>query len=155
MILPQQRSEKEGADMAKHSIVVPAKDESLNQVLELVEGILEENDCPMKEQMMITVCVEEIAVNVFHYAYPEDTEANQATLTVDADVKDGCIEISFTDNGIPYNPLEKEDPDITLPVEERPIGGLGIFMVKKKMDNVSYRYEEGKNIFRMETRIKP
>ena len=133
------------------SIVVPARDEYLDEVLGLIEGMLEENDCPMKEQMMITVCAEEIAVNVFHYAYPDDPEAKEATLAVDVEVNDRNIAITFTDSGIPYNPLEKEDPDITLPVEERPIGGLGIFMVKKKMDKVSYRYEDGKNIFTMET----
>ena len=61
--------------------------------------------------------------------------------------------LTFIDNGKPYDPLKKADPDITLPANERPIGGLGIFMVKKTMDDVNYEYADGKNILRLKKNI--
>ena len=139
--------------MEKKVLTVAAKDENLQKVLELAEAAMEECGCPMKLQIMTTICLEEMAVNVFHYAYPDDPEAEKALLTVEIQEDDGFLEITLIDSGIPYNPLEKEDPDITLSAEERGIGGLGIYMTKQKMDEVSYRYEDGKNIFTMKKRM--
>lgn len=110
-----------------------------------VEEELEKLDCPMKASMQISVCFEEMFVNVGHYAYPE----GNGTVTVSVDGVDGGIAITLTDSGIPFDPLAKDDPDITLDADERSIGGLGIFMVKKSMDEVKYERRDGKNVFTM------
>ena len=125
-------------------ITVEAKIEKLDEVLILVDTILEENDCDMKTQMLVDVSVEEIFVNIAHYAYVD--KEGEARVEVDVLDSPKRISITFIDSGVPYNPLAKEDPDITLPAEERPIGGLGIFMVKKNADEISYEYKDGKNV---------
>lgn len=96
-----------------------------------------------KMEFTFRLVIEEIVVNVVNYAYPEGVEG---WLDVDISSKDGDISITFTDGGTPFNPLAKEDPDTTLPLDQRPIGGLGILLVKKMMDHVAYRHEEGRNI---------
>ncbi len=119
--------------------------DNLDEVLAFVDQRLEENDCPMKVQTQIDIAVEEIFVNIASYAYsPEKGNAE-----IGVEVSDDPLEVTirFADSGIPYDPLAKEDPDITLPAEERPIGGLGIYMVKKSMDNVEYEHKDGQNIF--------
>ena len=103
-----------------------------------------------KIQMQIDVAVEEIFVNIANYAYSPDT----GPATVRLDIRDGIAVITFIDSGVPYDPLAKPDPDVTLSAEDRPIGGLGIFLVKKSMDSVSYNYESGKNVLRLKKRIK-
>ena len=105
---------------------------------------LENAMCPMKAQMQIGVAVEEIFVNIVNYAYGGKT--GEVEIYIDTEESPKTVTIVFKDSGIQYNPLEKEDPDIALSSDERPIGGLGIFMVKKLMDDVIYRYEDGKNI---------
>lgn len=127
----------------------PADDKVLLEVLALVENELNRVDCPMKAIMGITVCVEEIFVNIAHYAYP----FGEGDMTLEADIEDGVLSLTFVDSGIPFDPLAKEDPDITLPAEERDVGGLGILMVKKVMDTVNYERRDGKNILSMTKRI--
>ncbi len=126
-------------------ITVEAKVEKLEDVLSFVDELLSVYDCPMKTQIQIDVAVEEIFVNIAHYAYAPDTGMAEVAAEVSGDP--GCLTITFKDSGVPYDPLEKEDPDITLNAEERQIGGLGIYMVKQSMDEVDYKYEDGKNIF--------
>lgn len=128
----------------------PATDEALADALAFVEEELELFDCPMKFLMQITVCVEEMFVNVAHYAYGDG--AGDVTLTIDGSFEGASI--TFTDSGIPFDPLAKADPDITLSADERNIGGLGIFMVKKSMDEVFYERSDGKNIFRMTKKFR-
>lgn len=123
-------------------LTLMAQTENLEQVLEFVNGILEEHNCPMYVQMQLDIAVEELFVNIAHYAYTP--EVGQVTIQVS--VEDESAAIVFKDSGIPYNPWAKEDPDVTLSLEERQIGGLGIYMVKNSMDEVDYRYEDGKNI---------
>lgn len=128
---------------------LPAIVDSLPKVMEFLDGILEGVDCPMKDQMALDVALEEIYVNVASYAYPDENKDGKGMVKIIVAIKnvdEGC-EITFIDQGIPYNPLKREDPDITLSAEERDIGGLGIYMVKKSMDSVNYSYEEGSNIF--------
>lgn len=115
----------------------------LEQVLAFADGILEELACPMKSQMQFDVAIEEIFVNIAHYAYPEGS--GEAVIEVETEDAPPVVKITFEDGGIPYNPLEHEDPDITLSSDDRPIGGLGILMVKKIMDDVYYEYKDGKN----------
>ena len=127
----------------------PATDEALNDAIAFTEEELENLDCPLKTVMQITVCVEEMFVNVAHYAYGSDT--GDVTMTIDGE--DGGVSISLADCGMPFDPLAKADPDITLSAEERNIGGLGIYMVKKSMDDVSYKRCGDQNIFTMKKKF--
>lgn len=126
-------------------ITIPATTEGVRTVTDFVDEILEGMDCPMKTQMQIDVAIDEIFSNIVNYAYGDAT--GDATITVDTHEGGVGVSISFKDSGMPYNPLEKEDPDVTLSAEERPVGGLGIFLVKKTMDDVEYEYKDGCNIF--------
>ena len=124
-------------------LTVRADISQLDRVLSFADTILEEAGCKPNEQMQIDIAIEEIFVNIAHYAYPEGE--GEAVIEVEADSGAGSVKIVFEDSGIPYNPLENEDPDISLSAEDRPVGGLGIFMVKKSMDDISYEYKDGKN----------
>ena len=117
--------------------------DNLTKVLEFIDTELEKNDCNMKAQMQIDVAVEELFVNVASYSYKDGV--GMADITIDVD-DNRCAKISISDTGVPYDPLAKEDPDVSLSVEERSIGGLGIYMVKKIMDTFTYKYEDGHNI---------
>ena len=130
-------------------ITVEAATDRLQEVLSFVDTELEAADCSMKSQMQIDVAVEELFVNIARYAYAPGT----GNAVIGIRVQDGVAEISFSDSGIPYNPLEKEDPDIHLSAEEREIGGLGIFMVKKTMDDMTYAYRDGQNRLTIRKRI--
>ena len=131
-------------------LVIDARKENLEQVLSFVEGVLEETECPMKVQMKVDVAVEEIFVNIASYAYGED--GGKARILAGL-ASPGVFEMTFVDSGVPYNPLEKEDPDVTLPAEERPIGGLGIFLAFKVMDEVEYEYRDGQNCLTLRKRF--
>ena len=133
-------------------IVIDAVKENLPAVLEFVDSQLEEIDCPIKVQMQMDIAVEEIYINIANYAYSPDI--GKATIKVGISDDNKEVSITFIDNGVPYNPLEKDDPDITLSAEERAIGGLGIFMVRKTMDDVHYEYKDGKNVFTIKKKIK-
>ena len=122
-------------------LIIEAKVENLNTVLDFVNTELESVDCPMKLATQVAIAVEEIFVNIAHYAYGSETGNATIRMAVEPEVI-----IEFEDSGKPFIPLEKEDADITLSAEEREIGGLGIFMVKKIMDSVEYKNEDGKNI---------
>lgn len=122
---------------------IPAKPEELDRVISFIEGELETVGCPMKHMLQISIAAEEIFVNIAHYAYaPGEGEAE---IHISFSEQPKSITICFIDSGTPYNPLEKEDPDTALSAEDRKIGGLGIYMVKKSMDQVLYEYKEGKN----------
>ena len=129
----------------------PAKTESLSEVLRFVEQTLESFECPMKIQTAICVAIEEVFVNVAHYAYPQSE--GDMTLHIDFDDQGRAVTFRMTDKGIPFNPLEKPDPDITLSAEDREIGGLGIFIAKKTMDSISYSYENEENVLTMIKKI--
>ena len=129
---------------AQEKIEVRATNENLTKVTEFIDLHLEEIGCPMKKMMQIDLAVEEIYVNVASYAYAPGT--GDVTVCFETQQEPAAAVITFMDQGVPYNPLAKEDPDVTLPTEERSIGGLGIFITKKSMDEISYEYREGKNI---------
>lgn len=97
--------------------------------------------------MMLKIAYEEIVINVIHYAYGEDKGLIRVLIDFLEDPKRLFIEVQ--DHGVPFNPLERADPDINAPAEERSIGGLGIFMTKKIMDTVTYRRKDGMNILTM------
>lgn len=125
-------------------IVINAALENLGMVNSFVESLLAEKDCSPKVMMQLELVVEEIFSNIANYAYGD--EVGQVTI-------EGCLEdnaakirLKFVDKGTPYNPLEKPDPDVTLGLEDRPIGGLGIYLVKNNVDDIFYQHEDEQNI---------
>ena len=128
-----------------------AKTEALSDVLGFVDEMLEKYQCPMKIQMAVCVAIEEVFVNVARYAY-ENGEGD-VNLGIGFDPESREFTFRMTDWGVPFDPLEKPDPDITLSAEDREIGGLGIFITKKTMDSVAYAYENGENVLTMTKKI--
>lgn len=123
---------------------IEAVEENLSSVIAFVDENLEAAGCSMKSQMQIDLAVEEVFVNICKYAYhPDRGRAVVRVSVADAPVQ---VRITFIDHGKPYDPLKKEDPDVTLSADEREIGGLGIFMVKQTMDAIEYEYKDGSNI---------
>ena len=149
MLMFDYKPKEGGAYMTKQTF--PAKIEALSDVLGFVDRMLEQYECPMKTQTAICVAIEEVFVNVAHYAYG-DGEGDM-TLSIGFDTESREINFRMTDKGTPFDPLKKPDPDITLSAEEREIGGLGIFITKKTMDTVAYAYENGENILTMIKKI--
>ena len=128
---------------------IEATKDNLNQVIQFVDAELETNDCSMKAQLQLDVAVEEMYINVASYAYAPDV----GNVTIQVDFADGNVSITFIDSGVPFDPLAKPDPDVTLSAAERQIGGLGIYMVKKSMDDFSYLYKDGQNISTIKKKI--
>lgn len=118
--------------------------EDIPTVTEFVEAELEKLDFPMKSIMQINVAIDEIMSNIVRYAYPEKSGPVTVKLIYKEDPN--RVYLRFEDEGVPYNPLNNKDPDTTLSADERKIGGLGIYIVKKTMDSVKYKYEDGMNI---------
>lgn len=131
--------------------ILPAEVGRLDEVNALIDGVLEPYSCSEKTQMEIALAVEEIFVNIANYAY--SLQKGQAEIVVDVWGEPPVLTVCFLDWGKPFNPLAKQDADVTLSAEERGIGGLGIFLVKKLMDDVSYLYEDGKNILTIRKRL--
>lgn len=121
--------------------------ENIPQLTELIDGQLEALDCSMKAQMQIDVAVDEIFANIASYAYAPGT--GDAVVRFEEEKEPRSAVITFLDGGTPFNPLENQEPDVSLSAEEREVGGLGVFLVKKTMDDVSYEYKDGKNVLRM------
>ncbi len=128
-------------------MTLPAVVENIAQVTDFVNAQLEEIGCPMKAQVQIDIAIDELFGNIAQYAY--NPETGPATVRVEVSDAPISVTITFMDHGVPYDPLQKEDPDITLSAEERGSGGLGIFMVKKTMDEITYEYKDGQNILRI------
>jgi len=131
--------------------VFDAERDLLHDVLAFTEGELEKHDCNPKTLMMISIMVEEIDINIASYAY-KGMEKGKAIISMDFD--GDTMWIQFVDTGAEFNPLAKEDPDITLAAEDRDIGGLGIYMVKQTMEDVKYERKDGKNIFSFRKNIR-
>ena len=119
-----------------------AEREAIPEVIAFLDAELDALGCPRRAKMQIDIAADELYSNIANYAY--DNEPGDVDISVSTDELGATVE--FRDAGVPFNPLQKEDPDITLSAENRPIGGLGIFMVKKTMDSVDYRYIDGQNI---------
>ncbi len=137
--------------MKTYELSLEASLENLSSVMAFIEEHLEAADCPMKAMMQITVSAEEIYVNIAHYAYPSGT--GNATVRMEISEEPSALTLTFIDGGIPFDPLAKPDPDITLSAEERSIGGLGIYMTKKAMDDVRYAYKDGQNVLTLYKRF--
>ncbi|MBR3570776.1 MAG: ATP-binding protein [Oscillibacter sp.] len=128
---------------------IAADVENMGRVIAFVDGQLDAHGCSPKARAQLEVAVDELFANVARYAYG----ARAGEAVVEAEFPDGFAEITFRDWGTPYNPLERPDPDVTLSAEERKIGGLGVYIVKKTMDAVSYRYEDGQNILTIRRKL--
>ena len=124
-------------------LTIAATVENIETVTDFVNEQLEALNCPRKAQIQIDIAIDELFGNIAHYAY--NPEIGSATVRVEVIEDPLSVVITFIDNGIPYDPLKKEDPNTTLSADEREIGGLGIFMVKKTMDDIIYEYKDGQN----------
>ena len=131
-------------------LTVPAVRERLSELTAMLDELLESEDCNMKAQVQLDIAFEEIFINIASYAYGADTGDAEIDFCVFSENGNKSLRITFADRGTPYDPLAKPDPDITKGADEREIGGLGIFMVKKSMDDIVYHYENGKNILQLE-----
>lgn len=133
--------------MFQQEITVTAEVKNLETVTAFVDECLERYGCSPRAQMQLDVAVDELFSNIAYYAYQPGT----GTVTVRLEIAEepAAAILTFIDGGTPYDPLSHEDPDITLSAQERQIGGLGIYMVKKSMDAVSYQYKDGKNVLRI------
>lgn len=129
---------------SRNELEVEALDDNLPTVLGFIEQYLEAAGCPLKAQMQISVAAEEIFINIAHYAYKPET--GKAIVRVDVEEAPVQVTITFVDNGMPFDPLAMAEPDVSLPAEAREIGGLGVFLARKAMDDVSYQYKDGQNI---------
>ena len=149
MLMFDYQPEEGGALMTNKAF--PAKTEALSDILGFVDQTLEGYGCPMKIQMAVCVAIEEVFVNVAHYAYGGGE--GDVTLGIVFDAESRTVTFRLADKGTPFDPLKKPDPDITLSAEDREIGGLGIFITKKTMDSVRYAYENGENVLTMTKKI--
>ena len=132
-------------------LTLQAVTENIPKVTAFIDEQLEALDCAMKAQMQIDVAIDELFGNIAHYAYAPET--GDATVRFDFEASSRIATITFMDSGVPFDPLTKTDPDVSSPADDRPIGGLGIFLVKKTMDLVEYRYENGMNVLLIQKRI--
>ncbi len=129
---------------------IEATTENLGEVIDFVTGTLTEA-CTPRERMHLEVVTEEIFVNIASYAYPEGT--GYVTVLREGGEGPEGLTLVFEDSGVPFDPLAAPDPDLTAPAEERPIGGLGVFLVKQFVDEAKYAYRDGKNILTVRKRI--
>ena len=149
----EEKKRRVQANGEKHmeELKLEASDATMHDVQEAVKNFLKDQNCTEEVLTMILIAVEEIYINIAHYAY--GGRPGEAVVQMEFDSNPQKLRIVFRDRGTPYNPLANEDPDITLSAEERPIGGLGIYMVKESMDSVHYKFEDGQNILTIEKNL--
>jgi anti-sigma regulatory factor (Ser/Thr protein kinase) len=148
--MSQESTIKQHGESLQRSITLPNDISTISQLSEFVETVCEEKGLDMALTMNLNLALEEAVVNVMSYAYPD----SQGDVKVDIIIDDQKVVSILTDSGIPFDPTQKGDVDTTLPAEERPIGGLGIHLVKQIMDKVSYQYVGNQNILTLEKNIK-
>ncbi len=142
---------KSGDEDSVKELTVKAVLENIETVTDFIDEQLHQLDCPMKAEMQINVAIDEIFSNIARYAY--GSSVGDAAVRFSYSESTKSVSLTFTDSGIPYNPIKNEDPDITLSADERQIGGLGIYLVKKTMDEVSYEYKNDRNILTIRKKI--
>ena len=125
-------------------LTLPAARENIPAVIDFVNRELESVGCPMKTEAQIDIAIDELYSNIANYGCDENS--GEVTVLLETETDSRTVTITFVDNGRPFDPLSRPDPDVTLKARERKIGGLGIYMVKKSMDDVRYAYRDGKNI---------
>ena len=124
-------------------LTVEAIVEQIETVTEFVNAELEKLDCPMKARIQLDIAIDEIVSNIAYYAYGERT--GTVTVRIEALQEENGVQLMFLDSGVPYDPLTRQDPDISAEIEERKEGGLGIFLVRKTLDDMKYEYKDGQN----------
>lgn len=124
-------------------LTVEAIVEQIETVTEFVNAELEKLDCPMKARIQLDIAIDEIVSNIAYYAYGEKT--GTVTVRIEALQEENGVQLMFLDSGVPYDPLTRQDPDISAEIEDRKEGGLGIFLVRKTMDDMKYEYKDGQN----------
>ncbi|MDO4292954.1 MAG: ATP-binding protein [Eubacteriales bacterium] len=132
-------------------ITLEAIVENIDRVTAFVDEQLEACGCSPRAQMQIDIAIDELFGNIAHYAYRPGV--GPVTVRVEVKKEPLAVLITFIDNGIPFDPLAGEEPDITLSAEERKVGGLGIFLVKKSMDEIAYEYKDGQNILSIRKKL--
>ena len=132
-------------------LTIEAAVENIEVVTDFVSAELEQMDCPRKAQTQIAIAIDELFGNIAKYAY--SPEVGRATVRIDFEENPLAVILTFIDNGKPFNPLEHADPDTHIAAQDRPQGGLGIFLVKKTMDMVEYEYQNGQNILRLKKNL--
>ena len=132
-------------------LTVQATLENIPLVTAAMDEFLEALECPLKAQMQLDVAVDELFGNIAQYAYPDGT--GSVTVRFDHDEAARMVSVTFVDSGVPFDPLKQRDPDVSLSIDDRKEGGLGIFMVKKTMDHMVYRHEDGCNLLTIYKRI--
>ena len=132
-------------------LTIDATVQNIEKVTAFVDEQLAQLNCPLKAQMQIDIAIDELFGNIAHYAYNPKT--GPATVRIDVLQEPLSVVVTFIDNGKAYDPLAREDPDVALTAQEREIGGLGVYMVKKCMDEISYEYKDGRNILRIKKKI--
>ena len=142
---------KEKGERIVKELTMLATLENIVAVTDFINAELEKLDCPLKVQMQIDVAVDELFGNIARYAYDPDT--GPATVRVEVEPDPMTVYITFIDHGKPYDPLSTRMPDVSASVEDRPIGGLGIFLVRKTMDDITYEYKNGQNILRIKKKM--
>ena len=128
----------------KKELTIEAATDNIETVTDFVLSELEKHNCPPKAQTQIAIVIDELFGNIARYAYTPDM--GDATVQLEIEDDPLSVIITFIDNGKPFNPLEHKSPDVTAPAEERGIGGLGIYLVKKTMNMVEYEYKDGQNV---------
>lgn len=132
-------------------LTIDATVDNIASVTDFVDEQLEAFGCPLKAKMQIDIAIDELFGNIAHYAYTPDV--GSATVRVEVNENPLAVVITFIDHGIQYDPLSAEEPDTTLSAEERRIGGLGIYIIKKSMDKITYEYKDGQNILKIKKNI--
>ncbi len=132
-------------------ITVNASVDEIKSVTDFVNSQLAELGCTERIRIQVDIAIDEIFGNIVRYAY--NPEHGSATVRVDVEEDPLSVIVAFIDKGIPFDPLRSKEPDVTLQAKERPIGGLGLFIVKKTMDGISYDYKDGQNILTIRKRI--
>ena len=134
----------------QRSLTLPNDINTIPQLNEFIDTVCEELEIDMALAMSLNLAMEEAVVNVMDYAYPEGTEGE---VDIEAIADETQLHFTISDRGKPFDPTAKEEVDTTLSAEERPIGGLGIHLIRQLMDNISYERKDGKNILRLSKNI--
>ncbi len=132
--------------LAKKEIRIEAENENLQKIMECIEEDI--RDLPEEQAIPIKVAIEEIFVNIASYAYPPRKGKVKIIIETTAE-PERKISITFIDDGVPYDPLAREDPDLDMELMDRKVGGLGVYMVKESMDETFYEYKDGENILKI------
>ena len=131
----------------KEELVIEAVVDNLDDVNLFVHKSIEQFEVSKRTLMQLDLVVEEIFVNIANYAYSPNT--GLVKILLQTDIEPLSISLTFIDSGVPYNPLEKSDPDVDLSADDRQIGGLGIFLTKNLVDDMSYQFVDGQNILQL------